>query len=139
MGWFVKHFDLCGQAVSQLTRFIDLYENDLLWQRSHSGPVTKLDLTEMEKRIMATLHELTAAAVELSTRSDALSVKVDALVTAVDAVVVALENAPLPPDATAALAALKSASANAAAEGDKVDAKVAELDKKLPTPAPAGA
>ena len=95
-------------------------------------------IKERLERIMATQAELVNAATELSTKSDALSIKVDGLIVKVDAVVKVLQDAELPPEATAALAALKTSAATAQNAGAAVDAQVLKLDSILPTPAPAG-
>lgn len=87
---------------------------------------------------MAKLDDLVKAGSELSTATDRLSVTVDKLTAAADRVVAALQNQDLPPDAAAAVDALKTASASAAAAGDRADAEVTKLDTILPTPAPAG-
>lgn len=105
--------------------------------KSHSTFITKQDLIEMEIRITMKIEDLIAAAAALSTASDGVSVKLDALILKVDAAVAALSNADLTPAQEAAVNALKVSAAAAAAEGDKVDAEVAKLDKILPTPAPA--
>lgn len=122
----------------------ELHElNDILktwfeWTKAHSGQVTKQDLHEMEKRIMAKIDDLVAAATVLSTASDSLSLKVDDLVTKVDALLATIQSGDLSPAGEAALAALKTSRDTAAAAGDKVDAEVTKLDGQLPVPAPAG-
>lgn len=112
-------------------------EAEAAWHRSHAGLATKLDLDQLEKRIMSQLNDLITAATTLSTASDGLSVKLDNLVAKVDAVVAALQGADLPAAGEAALTALKTSAAQAAKSGDAVDAEVAKLDGVLPTPAPA--
>ncbi len=104
--------------------------------KSCDQPATKADLKELETKLMAKLDELVAAATALSTASDAVSVKLDTLITDVDRVLAALQNADLPPEATAAIATLQASRDKAAAAGDKVDAEVAKVDTVLPQPAP---
>lgn len=107
-------------------------------RRLISKLATKDDLRKLQDTIMASIQDLTAAAIALSTASDSTSLKLDALITKVDAVVAALKDVTLPPEAVAAITALKASTATAVTAGDKLDAEVAKLDTLLPTPAPAG-
>ncbi len=127
-------------AVEEVSRTMErcthLILHALATSKSCDQPATKADLKELETKIMAKLDELVAAATALSTASDAVSVKLDTLITDVDRVLAALQNADLPPEATAAIATLQASRDKAAAAGDKVDAEVAKVDTVLPQPAP---
>lgn len=129
------------EAIKELTHVLCESEKvrhiEFEWFKSHFELATKHDLREMEKRIMAKVDDLIAAATVLSTASDGLSVKLDALIVKLDAFIAAVPSGDLSPAGETALAALISAKTTAAAAGDKVDAEVTKLDGVLPTPAPA--
>jgi hypothetical protein len=141
--------DRPGLLVLALTDIISLLTHEIResreqrkteydWFRSHVALATKSDLEKMERKIMAKLEDLVAAATALSTSSDGLSIKVDDLVSKVDKVLATIGSTDLPADAEAAVAALKTSKDKVVAQGDKVDAEVLKLDAVLPTPAPAG-
>jgi len=124
---------IIARAISELAHSVDA-----LVQLVNSNQAVLGGIAHLESIIMATVKELIDAGTLLSTAADGLSARADKLIASADRVVAALQNVPLPPEADAAVAALKADAAATGAEGDKVDAEVTKLDAILPTPAPPG-
>lgn len=131
------------KTISLLTEaIVSLAENakaQTEWLKSHLSAVTKQDLEEMERRFNNRMQEAIDALVKVSTAADSLSIKVDKLEAATTKLIEVVKSGGTPsPALKAAIATAEAAAANAAREGDEVDAAVKAADEVLPEPAPAG-